>query len=58
MTYTQEDFQEWMLNFKFKLASKKQFSRGLVVQEFFRIVINPLFDECDFFGSRFLSSFR
>lgn len=46
------------LNFKFKLASKKKFSGRLVVQAFFRIVINPIFDESDFFGSRFLSSFR
>ena len=48
----------YKLNFKFKLASKQKFSGRLVVQAFFRIVINPIFDECDFFGSRFLMTFR
>lgn len=49
------DIKKETPNFKFKLATKKKFSRRLVVQAFFRIVINPIFDECDFFGSRFLS---
>ena len=46
------------LNFKFKLASKKKLSGRLVVHEFFRIVVDPIFDEGDFFRSRFLGTFR
>lgn len=45
-------------NFKFKLGSKKKFSGRLVVQAFFRIGVNPIFDEGDFFRSPFLSSLR
>ena len=48
----------YKLNFKFKLASKKKFSGRLVVQAFFRIVVDQIFDGGDFFRSRFLSSFR
>ena len=44
-------------NFKLKLATHKKFSRRLVVQAFFRVIINPIFDKSDFFQSRFLGSF-
>ena len=44
--------------FQFQVSQQEVFSRRLVVQAFFRIVVNPIFDECDFFRSRFLSSFR
>ena len=44
-------------NFKLKLATHKKFTRRLVVQAFFRVIINPIFDKSDFFQSRFLGSF-
>ena len=44
-------------NFKLKLATHKKFTRRLVVQAFFRVIINPIFDKRDFFQSRFLGSF-
>ncbi|NQN91640.1 hypothetical protein HO995_06555, partial [Streptococcus suis] len=31
-------------NFKLKLATHKKFTRRLVVQAFFRVIINPIFD--------------
>ena len=48
----------YSLHFNFKLGSKKKFSGRLVVQAFFRIVVNPIFDKGDFFRSPFLSSLR
>ncbi|ULL21397.1 hypothetical protein D2A30_07345 [Streptococcus suis] len=44
-------------NFKLKLATHKKFTRRLVVQAFFRVIINPIFDKSDFIQSRFLGSF-
>ena len=44
-------------NFKLKLATHKKFTRRLVVQAFFRVIINPIFDKSDFFLGRFLGSF-
>jgi hypothetical protein len=44
-------------NFKLKLATHKKFTRRLVVQAFFRVIINPIFDKSDFFWGRFLGSF-
>ena len=44
-------------NFKLKLATHKKFTRRLVVQAFFRVIINPIFDKSDFFRGRFLGSF-
>ncbi|SND41488.1 copper homeostasis protein [Streptococcus pneumoniae] len=45
-------------NFKLKLATQKKFTWRLVVQAFFRVVVNPIFDKSYFFRSRFLGSFR
>ncbi|VPI94455.1 superfamily II ATP-dependent DNA/RNA helicase [Streptococcus pneumoniae] len=55
--------EEWYLpigapNFKLKLATQKKFTWRLVVQAFFRVVVNPIFDKSYFFRSRFLGSFR
>ena len=44
-------------NFKLKLATHKEFTRRLVVQAFFRVVVHPIFDKSDFFRGRFLGSF-
>ena len=44
-------------NFKLKLATHKKFTRRLVVQAFFRVIVNPIFDKSDFFRGRFLGSF-
>lgn len=44
-------------NFKLKLATRKKFTRRLVVQAFFRVIVNPIFDKSDFFRGRFLGSF-
>ena len=44
-------------NFKLKLATHKKFTRLLVVQAFFRVIVNPIFDKSDFFRGRFLGSF-
>ena len=34
-------------NFKLKLATHKKFTRRLVVQAFFRVIINPIFDKSE-----------
>ncbi|CJA27903.1 membrane protein [Streptococcus pneumoniae] len=39
-----------------KLATQKKFTWRLVVQAFFRVVVNPIFDKSYFFRSRFLGS--
>ncbi|WP_447385196.1 hypothetical protein, partial [Streptococcus pneumoniae] len=39
-------------NFKLKLATQKKFTWRLVVQAFFRVVVNPIFDKSYFFRSR------
>ena len=44
--------------FQVQVSQQTVFSGRLVVQAFFRIVVDPIFDEGDFFGSRFLGSFR
>ncbi|EDK66167.1 hypothetical protein CGSSp14BS69_04063, partial [Streptococcus pneumoniae SP14-BS69] len=36
-------------NFKLKLATQKKFTWRLVVQAFFRGVVNPIFDKSYFF---------
>ncbi|VPO74639.1 histidine kinase [Streptococcus pneumoniae] len=50
--------QKGFPNFKLKLATQKKFTWRLVVQAFFRVVVNPIFDKSYFFRSRFLGSFR
>ncbi|VPQ51460.1 ArsR family transcriptional regulator [Streptococcus pneumoniae] len=52
------DTDELNPNFKLKLATQKKFTWRLVVQAFFRVVVNPIFDKSYFFRSRFLGSFR
>lgn len=49
--------RDWTPNFKLKLATHKKFTRRLVVQAFFRVIVNPIFDKSDFFRGRFLGSF-
>ena len=48
---------DFIPNFKLKLATHKKFTRRLVVQAFFRVVVHPIFDKSYFFQSRFLGSF-
>lgn len=45
-------------NLNSELATYKKFSRGLIAQTFFGIVIDPNFDKSDFFRGRFCGSFR
>ncbi|CEW68373.1 sortase-like acyltransferase [Streptococcus pneumoniae] len=53
-----EKGRSFIPNFKLKLATQKKFTWRLVVQAFFRVVVNPIFDKSYFFRSRFLGSFR
>ena len=59
MEYTNATFQvQNRAKFQVQVSQQVVFSGRLVVQAFFRIVVDPIFDEGDFFRSRFLSSFR